>query len=107
MHDKKWAGPLQRGSVGQLNCQYQTANFAVNFDIFAPPPHLPQKMGEKVDFRLRGFRTKNSLGDVFTGQNGDFTRGHTINSTPSGRVHEWAQKGGLGLPGFDLTTSAK
>ena len=47
------------------------------FDTPPPPPHLPQNL-KKVGFKwegVGGVRTKNSLGDVFIGQNNDFTRG--------------------------------
>ena len=48
------------------------------FDIFDPhPTPLPQNL-KKVGFNWGGsggVRTKNSLGDVFIGQNNDFTRG--------------------------------
>ena len=52
-------------------------------DISDPPPSpplstpLPQNL-KKVSFKWGGsggVRTKNSLGDVFIGQNNDFTRG--------------------------------
>ena len=42
-----------------------------------PPPHFPQnfkKVGFKWGGGSGGVRTKNSLGDVFIGQNNDFTR---------------------------------
>ena len=59
--------------------------------IFDPPPHLPQKL-QKVSFKWGGVRgggaDQKLIGDAFIGQNNDFTRGQTNNSTPSGRVHE-------------------
>ena len=44
-----------------------------------PPPNLPQNL-KKMGFKWGrsgggGVRTKNSLGDVFIGQNNDFTWG--------------------------------
>ena len=62
------------------------------FDIFdpPPPPSKPQKVGFKWGggYGGGGVRTKNSLRDVFIGQNNDFTRGYAKNSTPWGRVRE-------------------
>ena len=49
----------------------------VIFSTFlTPPPPLPQNL-KKVGFKWGasgGVRTQNSLGDVFIGQNNDFTR---------------------------------
>ena len=59
------------------------------FDIFDPPPPTPPLKTSKKWVQVggsRGVRTKNSLGDAFIGQNNDFTRGETNNSTPWGRV---------------------
>ena len=83
--------------------------------FLTPPPHLPENLKKWVS-NLGGSGAKTHFGGAFIGQNNDFTKSLTSNSTPWGRVCESAQKSPrcgicgvfpyIGLPSFDLTTSA-
>ena len=75
--------PMESGPGNTFSAQNQKNQKIYDFRpkkegvIPPPPPHLPQNL-KKMGFKWGGsggVRTKNSLGDVFIGQNNDFTRG--------------------------------